>query len=304
MQVLLTCGTPASSLGDWLDPAAPPENAEAARTDPAIVATAYLAHSAELLGRTAGILGRDEDERHYLALAQEVRQAFRDEYVTARGRIMSDAETAYALALQFGLLEDDYRRRLAGKRLAAIVRQRGYRIGTGFVGTPLICDALCSVGEVETAYRLLLQQRCPSWLYPVTMGATTVWERWDSLRPDGTVNPGEMTSFNHYALGAVADWLHRSVAGLAPALPGYRRAGHPPTPRLRPNRRAGQALYPLRRGRIVMELGRRTSDHLGGRPAEYNRASDLSRPKQGSYRRGPGHHRWSYAYDSGHHYAM
>ncbi len=142
--------------------------------------------------------------------------------MTPAGRLVSDAETAYALALQFGLLDDTRQRQLAGARLAAIVRERGYRIGTGFVGTPLICDALCSAGEVETAYRLLLQRRCPSWLYPVTMGATTIWERWDSMRPDGTVNPGEMTSFNHYALGAVVDWLHRRVAGLGQASPAYR----------------------------------------------------------------------------------
>ncbi|HWM35687.1 MAG TPA: alpha-L-rhamnosidase C-terminal domain-containing protein, partial [Streptomyces sp.] len=93
----------------------------------------------------------------------------------------------------------------------------------GFAGTPVICDALADTGQLETAYELLTQRECPSWLYPLTQGATTVWERWDSLMPDGTVNPGEMTSFNHYALGAVADWLHRTLAGLAPAEPGYRR---------------------------------------------------------------------------------
>jgi alpha-L-rhamnosidase len=103
-----------------------------------------------------------------------------------------------------------------------LVRASGFRISTGFVGTPLICDALTSTGHAALAYRMLLQTACPSWLYPVTMGATTVWERWDSMRPDGSINAGEMTSFNHYALGAVADWLHRSVAGLAPAAPGYR----------------------------------------------------------------------------------
>jgi len=94
----------------------------------------------------------------------------------------------------------------------------------------LICDALCSTGHYEVAFDLLLQRECPSWLYPVTMGATTIWERWDSLLPDGSVNPGEMTSFNHYALGAVADWLHRVVGGVAPAAPGYRRITMAPRP--------------------------------------------------------------------------
>ena len=102
--------------------------------------------------------------------------------------------------------------------------------GTGFIGTPLVCDALAATGSIDTAYHLLLQTHCPSWLYPVTMGATTVWERWDSMLPDGSINPGEMTSFNHYALGAVADFLHRVVAGLAPAAPGYRRVRVAPQP--------------------------------------------------------------------------
>jgi len=109
-----------------------------------------------------------------------------------------------------------------GDRLAALVRASGYRIGTGFVGTPLVADALTATGHLEVAGRLLTQTENPSWLYPVTMGATTIWERWDSMLEDGSINPGEMTSFNHYALGAVADWMHRSLAGLAPAQPGYR----------------------------------------------------------------------------------
>jgi alpha-L-rhamnosidase len=217
-------------FGDWLDPSAPPDKPAAARTDPYVIATAYFARSAEILGQAAQVLGRSEDAAHYLALASEIRDAFASEYVTPAGRVLSDAATAYALTLQFDLFNDDEQRRHAGKRLATLVRESGYRISTGFVGTPLICDALCSVGEYEVAYRLLTQRECPSWLYPVTMGATTIWERWDSLLPDGTVNPGEMTSFNHYALGAVADWLHRTVAGLAASEPGYRRLDIRPQP--------------------------------------------------------------------------
>jgi alpha-L-rhamnosidase len=188
-----------------------------------VVATAYFARSAELLGRAAGILGRDADQARYLELAAEVREAFAREYVTPAGRLVSDSASAYALALQFALLPEAAQRQRAGARLAALARASGYRVSTGFVGTPLICDALCGAGESEAAFRLLMQRACPSWLYPVTMGATTIWERWDSILPDGSVNPGEMTSFNHYAFGAVADWLHRVVGGLAPAEPGYRR---------------------------------------------------------------------------------
>ncbi len=217
-------------FGDWLDPAAPPESPGDARTDPYLIATAYFARSAELVGRAAGVLGRGEEEAHYLALANEVRQAFAREYVTPAGRLLSDAQTAYTLAIEFGLLTDPEQRQHAAERLHALVRAGGYHIGTGFVGTPLICDALCNTGAYADAYRLLLQRECPSWLYPVTMGATTIWERWDSMLPDGSVNPGEMTSFNHYALGAVADWLHRTVGGLAPAQPGYRQIAVRPRP--------------------------------------------------------------------------
>jgi alpha-L-rhamnosidase len=150
--------------------------------------------------------------------------------VTPAGRLLSDAQTAYTLAIEFGLLTDPGQRQYAAERLSVLVRTNGYHIGTGFVGTPLICDALCNTGDYEAAYRLLLQRECPSWLYPVTMGATTIWERWDSMLPDGSVNPGEMTSFNHYALGAVADWLHRRVGGLAHAQPGYRQIAVQPRP--------------------------------------------------------------------------
>ena len=110
------------------------------------------------------------------------------------------------------------------------MRRNDYCIGTGFVGTPLVCDALVDAGLVDDAYHLLLQTACPSWLYPVTMGATTMWERWDSLLADGTINRTEMTSFNHYALGAIADFLHRVVAGLAPGAPGYRQLHIAPRP--------------------------------------------------------------------------
>jgi alpha-L-rhamnosidase len=134
------------------------------------------------------------------------------------------------MAIEWALLPTAEQRQRAGRRLADLVRTSGFRISTGFVGTPLMTDALTSVGEVDVAYRLLLQTENPSWLYSVTMGATTVWERWDSMLPDGRINPGQMTSFNHYALGAVADWLHRTVAGLAPGAPAYREIVVRPLP--------------------------------------------------------------------------
>ncbi|GGY97711.1 glycoside hydrolase family 78 protein [Streptomyces poonensis] len=210
-------------FGDWLDPTAPADDPGRAMTSSALVATAYFARSSLLLARTAQILDEKDDAARYHALADAVRDAFLARFHVGGGQLAEETQTAYALALCFHLLQDDAERAEAGRRLADLVAGRGHRIGTGFLGTPLVCDALTDTGHVDTAYRLLMQRSCPSWLYQVDMGATTVWERWDSMLPDGSVNPGEMTSFNHYALGAVADWIHRTVAGLAPAEPGYRR---------------------------------------------------------------------------------
>ncbi|MFJ6250521.1 MULTISPECIES: family 78 glycoside hydrolase catalytic domain [unclassified Streptomyces] len=216
-------------LGDWLDPTAPPDDPAAGRTDRHLVATGYFAHSARHLARAARVLGHTSDADRYDTLADEITTAFRSRYVRPGGRMTSDSPTAYALAIVFDLL-DTSRRQAAGDRLAELVNQDGARIATGFVGTPLICDALTDTGHLYTAYRLLLQTDCPSWLYTVTMGATTIWERWDSLRPDGTLNPGGMTSFNHYALGAVADWLHRVVGGIEVTAPGARTLTFRPRP--------------------------------------------------------------------------
>ena len=217
-------------LGDWLDPSAPADDPAAGATDRYLIATAYFAWSARHVSLAARVLGDHADAAVYRALADEVAAAFRGRYLLDGGRLTSDSQTAYAIAIGFGLLGDASLVQRAGDRLAELVRDNGYRIGTGFVGTPLICDALTNTGHVADAYRLLTQTQCPSWLYPVTRGATTVWERWDSLRPDGTLNPNGMTSFNHVALGSVADWLHREVAGLTPAEPGYRKIAFRPRP--------------------------------------------------------------------------
>ena len=217
-------------LGDWLDPSAPADAPEAAKTDAYFIATAYHALTARIVARTAELLGEMDDVLRYGELASAVRAAFEAEYVSANGLVVSDAQTAYALALELELLRDDAQRERAGRRLAELVRANDHRIGTGFVGARVLCDALTNAGAVDTAYHLLMRTTCPSWLYPVTMGATTIWERWDSMMPDGRLNPGDMLSFNHYALGAVADWLHRTVAGLAPAEAGYRRILVAPQP--------------------------------------------------------------------------
>jgi alpha-L-rhamnosidase len=207
-------------LGDWLDPDAPPDRPRAAKAHPGVVATACAYRTATMLAQTAQLLGRHAEHEEFAGLAHRIRRAFNGHYV-ADGIVTSDCPTVYALAIVFDLLSGSDRQ-VAGARLVDLVTERGFRISTGFAGTPYLTDALTLTGHTDTAYRLLLEQGCPSWLYPVTMGATTIWERWDSMLPDGSINPGNMTSFNHYALGAVADWMHRSIGGLASLEPGYR----------------------------------------------------------------------------------
>ncbi|WP_020076397.1 glycoside hydrolase family 78 protein [Cryocola sp. 340MFSha3.1] len=215
--------------GDWLDPDAPMDNPAGGKTDRHLVASAYLAKTTREMAQTAAILGEDDDARHFAALADRVRAAFRREYVTAAGRVTNETATAYALAICFGLLDEDQRQH-AGDELARLVAKTGFTISTGFAGTPMVTDALSSTGHLADAYALLTETRCPSFLYPVTMGATTIWERWDSIRPDGTINPSGMTSLNHYALGAVCSWLHRVVSGIQAMEPGYRRILIAPQP--------------------------------------------------------------------------
>ena len=283
-------------FGDWLDPSAPPDKPGDARTDPHVVATAYFARSADLLGQAAGVLGRTEEKAHYLRLAAQVRDAFNAEYVTPAGRVISDSETACALALQFGLLKNVEQRRHAGERLVALVRESGYHISTGFVGTPLVCDALCSVGKVDAAFHLLTQRECPSWLYPVTMGATTIWERWDSLRPDGSVNPGKMTSFNHYALGAVADWLHRRVGGLAPAAAGYRQLDVRPRPGGGLTHARAQHITPYGLAECAWAIEAGRIEVVVVVPPNATASITLPGDDAKPIEVGSGTHRWSYAY--------
>ncbi len=234
-------------FGDWLDPDAAPDQPAAAKADPHVVATACAHRSLRFAAEAATLVGETADAARWSALADRVRTAFVAHYVEPNGRIRSDCATVYALAIRFGLL-DETARAAAGERLAQIVRERDYRVTTGFAGTPFVTWALSETGHTEDAYRLLLERQCPSWLYPVTMGATTIWERWDSMLPDGSINPGDMTSFNHYALGAVSDWIYQVVGGIRPAEPGYRRVHIQPVPgpvssgrRRRTSRRPGRS---------------------------------------------------------------
>lgn len=216
-------------LGDWLDPDAAPDNPAGAKADPGVVATAAFHRTLAMTADAARTLGLADDATRWAELADRVRAGFVARFVADDGTITSDCATVYAVAIMWGLL-DATQSSAAGNHLARIVAEADYRVTTGFAGTPYVTWALSETGHVAEAYRLLLEERLPSWLYPVSMGATTIWERWDSMLPDGSINQGDMTSFNHYALGSVADWLYKVVAGIHPASPGYASVRLAPTP--------------------------------------------------------------------------
>jgi len=218
------------SFGDWLAFATTSADYPGATTAKDFLQTAYFARSTELLAKTAKVLGKNEDAAAYAGLEEKIRAAFVKEFVTPNGRLSSDTQTAYALALEFDLLPEAMRARAAA-RLAEDVRKFKH-LTTGFLGTPVLCKALSDYGYLDEAYMLLNRTEYPSWLYPVTQGATTIWERWDGQKPDGSFQDVGMNSFNHYAYGAIGDWMYRVVAGLEldEASPGYKHILIEPRP--------------------------------------------------------------------------
>ena len=172
------------------------------------VATAYYYRSASLLSKIAAILGKPEDERRFAAIADGARKAYRFA-CTKDGRIESKRQAEYVRPIAFDLLNGDEVQR-AMDDLDALVVKNGYHLNTGFLSTPFLCGVLADHGHTDTAYRLLLQEDCPSWLYAVKKGATTIWETWDGIRADGTVHD----SFNHYSYGAISGWLFSGVGGI------------------------------------------------------------------------------------------
>ena len=222
---------PGWQFGDWLalhsdDPSYP-----GATTGTDLIATAFLAHSTDLVARTASVLGRADEATAYRARFQAIREAFNREFVSSTGRVGENTQTAYALALAFDLLPDSLVSSAAG-RLAHDVEAREHHLTTGFLGTPYLLHVLDATGHIGDAFALLTQRTYPSWLYPITRGATTMWERWDGIRPDSSFEDPGMNSFNHYAFGAVGDWMYQNIGGidLDPAAPGYRRSRIAPRP--------------------------------------------------------------------------
>ena len=200
-------------FGDWLIPSLTAGYAnpfDAANATKEVVASCFYAYSSGLMAKIAQALGNEKDCQHYSELNAKIRAAFADEYVAPDGRLPAHYQGMYVLALKMDMVPAE-KRHLLTNQLVDLIAQNGYRLDTGFVSVPYLLDVLCDNGRQDIAYQLLFQTECPSWLYEVEKGATTIWETWDAISPDGHV---DIASFNHYAFGCVGDWMYRFVAGL------------------------------------------------------------------------------------------
>lgn len=201
-------------FGDWLFYRPEDDNdGRAAVTNKYLIAQCFYAHSTQLLINAASVLGKTDDVATYTQLLQKIKTAFLNEYATPNGGLVSGTQTAYVLALNFDMFPENLRAQAAA-RLAENVESYDNHLTTGFLGTPYLCHVLTRFGYTNIAYKLLLQQTYPSWLYPVKMGATTIWERWDGIKPDSSFETPSMNSFNHYSYGAIGDWMYRAVVGI------------------------------------------------------------------------------------------
>lgn len=187
-------------FADWLDPLSPPDNPGDATTAKHLVADSYLIRMTEVLANISQELGREELAAKYRGQHVDLLQQFHSAWVSDNGTLANETQTAYAMAVQFGLLSDDQEAEQAGTKLRQIIADNDYLVGTGFAGTPPLSAALTKIGGADDFYRMLLQTEVPSWLYQVAMNGTTTWERWNSLEPNGSVNAGEMTSFSKFSL--------------------------------------------------------------------------------------------------------
>lgn len=218
-------------FGDWLALDGENPNAPNGGTDPYFVASAYYYYSTKIVAKAAKVIGDVNLEAYYAELAKKIKRAIRKEYISENGRLTIDKQTAYVLTLYMGLCKEEHNGRVA-KDLAARIKKDGNHIKTGFIGTPYICKVLSEHGYNDLAYNLLLNEEFPSWLYAVNLGATTIWERWNSVLPDGTMNPQGMNSLNHYAYGSIAEWMYGYILGIRPdeKCPGFKHAVISPKP--------------------------------------------------------------------------
>ncbi len=209
-------GERGNDYGDWLS--------IGADTNKELIGTAYYAYSTKLLARAAAVLGKTADAQSYESQFQAIRRAFIEKFVMPDGHVVGNTQCGYLMALKFDLLPAALREN-AANYLEQDIIAKGYHLSTGFVGVSYLLPELTKAGKIDTAYRLLMQDTFPSWLFSVKMGATTIWERWDGWTPDKGFQDAGMNSFNHYSLGSCGEWLYSTVAGIQPdpAVPGFKK---------------------------------------------------------------------------------
>lgn len=225
------------SFGDWLALDGMTEQSYKGSTDDHYLDTAYYYQSTQILARMARRLHEEtgrreyqEDAQVYAALAEKIKSAFLDRYVTPEGRLSMDTQAGYIVALKFGLYRD---RQVMIDQFRNRLMRDSFQIKCGFVGAPLLCLTLCENGMEDLAYHFLFDEGFPGWLYCVNLGATTIWERWNSILPDGTISGTGMNSLNHYAYGSVVEFMYKYIGGLRPLEPGFSRALIEPKPDMR-----------------------------------------------------------------------
>jgi alpha-L-rhamnosidase len=218
-------------FGDWLALDGEDPNFPTGGTEVSFISSAYYCYSSSLVSKAAKVLGKETVAAEYEKLSNEVRTAIQDEYFTKNGRLALSTQTALIVALFMDLAPLEFRERIANDLRAKLQKDKNH-LKTGFVGTPYLCRVLSESGSNDLAYTLLLNKDYPSWLYAVTMGATTIWERWNSVLPDGKISGTDMNSLNHYAYGSIVEWMFRNMAGINPVedSPGFRNVKLAPQP--------------------------------------------------------------------------
>jgi alpha-L-rhamnosidase len=226
--------TEGTHFGDWLALDGDDPTSRKGGTPDDFIASAFYCYSVHLVAKAASVLGKTEETEVYKRLSEEVKAAIQTEYFTPSGRLAVATQTGYVLALFMDLAPEITRDRVKNDLITKLNSARVH-LQTGFVGTPYLCRVLSNIGANDLAYRLLLNEDYPSWLYAVNLGATTIWERWNSLNPDGTISSTGMNSLNHYAYGSIVEWMYRDMCGLNPStgedgITGFRHARIAPKP--------------------------------------------------------------------------
>ena len=211
-------------FGDWLALDGPIKGGVMGGTDNGLLASAYYRLSTNILSKAAKVLGYEDDTKFYGTLSLQIKQAIQEEFFSKNGRSTINTQTAHVVALHFDLVETEVRDRVL-KDLQSMLKRDGMHLKTGFIGTPYLCRSLSDNGDSESAYQLFFQEDYPSWLYEVVMGATTIWERWNSVMPDGMISGTGMNSLNHYAYGSIVEWMYRNMCGINPLeeAPGFKK---------------------------------------------------------------------------------